>query len=152
MTPSPKRRYRPEFLSGVIAEPTLSFGGNHEHVDPKTGLALYGPYCSPGLTRPALSSMIVGAVGPPAMIADAVAWLDACKGVITNTGEQPYLYPHFPGCRPSDAPYFCELITQPQWHDTIRDADLKRAVANPIFEERLAAVIDLYVAGIETLS
>ena len=36
------------------------FGGSHEHVDPKTGLALYGPYCPPGLGRPALSSIIVG--------------------------------------------------------------------------------------------
>jgi len=154
MTQLPKRPYhpRPEFLSGVIAEPTLLFGGNHEHIDPKTGLALYGPYCPPGLSRPALSSMIVGVVGPPAMVADAAAWLEGCKNVITNSGEQPYLYPHFPGCRPSEAPYFCELISQPQWHDTIRDVDLKRALAKPIFEERLAAVIDLYVAGIETLS
>ena len=143
---------RPGFFSGVIAEPTLLFGGNHEHVDPKTGLALYGPYCPPGLSRPSLSSMIVGAVGPPAMVADAAAWLEACKGVITNSGEQPYLYPHFPGCRPGGPPYFCELISQPQWHDIVRDADLKRAVGRPIFEERLAAVIDLYVAGIETLS
>lgn len=154
MTRASRRPYHPraEFLCGVIAEPTLLFGGNHEHVDPKTGLALYGPYCPPGLSRPALSSMIVGAVGPPAMVADATAWLEACKGIITNSGEQPYLYPHFPGCRGSAAPYFCDLISQPQWNDTIRDIDLKRALTTPIFEERLAAIIDLYVAGIETLS
>lgn len=155
MTRHPKRSpptRAPEFLSGVIAEPLLLFGGNHEHVDPKTGLALYGPHCPPGLPRPALSSMIVGAVGPPAMIADATAWIGACAGMITNVGDQPFLYPHFPGCRRDAPPYFCDLVFQQQWCDTIRDADLKRALAKPIFEDRLAAVIDLYLAGIETLS
>jgi hypothetical protein len=49
-----------DFLAGVLAEPLLMFGGSHEHVDPKTGLALYGPYCPPGLGKPALSSIIVG--------------------------------------------------------------------------------------------
>jgi len=34
----------PAFESGVISEPLLSFGGHHEHIDPKTGLSLYGPY------------------------------------------------------------------------------------------------------------
>ena len=90
MTRPPNRTPRgraPEFLSGVIAEPTLLFGGNHEHVDPKTGLALYGPHCPAGLARPALSSMIVGAVGPPAMIADASAWIEACAGILTNAGD-----------------------------------------------------------------
>jgi hypothetical protein len=142
----------PEFLAGVIAEPTLLFGGNHEHVDPKTGLALYGPHCPAGLARPALSSMIVGAVGPPAMIADAAAWIEACTGMVTNAGDQPLLYPHFPGCRRDSAPFYCDLVFQQQWCDTIRETDLKRALAKPIFEERLAAVIDMYLAGIETLS
>ena len=141
-----------EFLCGVIPEPLLLFGGNHEHVDPKTGLALYGPHCAPGLTRPALSSMIIGAVGPAAMIGDAAAWVQACSGMITNTGEQPFLYPHFPGCRRDAAPYFCELIIQQQWCEAIRDTDIRRALAKPIFEDRLSAVMELYLAGIETLS
>jgi hypothetical protein len=59
----------PDFLAGVLAEPLLAFGGSQEHVDAKTGLALYGPYCPPGLSRPTLSNMIIGAVGPAAMVA-----------------------------------------------------------------------------------
>src|ERR1700730_15307900 len=83
----------PDFLAGVLTEPLLAFGGSHEHVDPKTGLALYGPYCSPGLARPALSPIIVGAVGPARMGADAAAWMEACRGIVTNRGTEPYLYP-----------------------------------------------------------
>ena len=140
-----------DFLAGVLAEPLLAFGGSQEHVDPKTGLALYGPYCPPGLVRPTLSNMIVGAVGPAAMVADAAAWVDACRGIITNSGAQPFLYPHFPGCRQSQLPFYCDLLFRDQWCETIRDIELKRALAEPIFENRLMAVINLYMAGLETL-
>lgn len=127
------------------------FGGSHEHVDPKTGLALYGPYCPPGLGRPALSSIIVGAVGPAPMVADAGAWVDACRDIITNSGAEPFLYPHFPGCRQDQLPFYCDLLFRDQWCETIRDAELKRALAQPIFEDRLMALINLYMAGLETL-
>jgi hypothetical protein len=141
----------PDFLAGVLTEPLLAFGGSHEHVDPKTGLALYGPYCSPGLARPALSTIIVGAVGPARMVADAAAWIEACRGIVTNSGTEPYLYPHFPGCRQDLLPFFCDLLFRDQWCETIKDAELQRALAQPIFEDRLMAVIDLYLAGVETL-
>ncbi len=35
---------RPRLTCGVLPEPHLVFGGGHRHIDPKTGLALYGPY------------------------------------------------------------------------------------------------------------
>src|ERR1043166_1401597 len=141
----------PDFLAGVLMEPLLSFGGSQEHVDPKTGLALYGPYCSSDLQRPSLSSIIVGAVGPAAMVADAGAWIDACRGVITNSGSEPFLYPHFPGCRLDRAPFYCALLFRGQWCETIKDIDLRKALALPIFEQRIMAVIDLYLSGVETL-
>ncbi len=61
----------PNFESGLISEPLLAFGGQQRHVDPKTGLALYGPYSLVGQTVPMLKNIIVGIVGPPAMIAAA---------------------------------------------------------------------------------
>jgi hypothetical protein len=150
----PERRHQrgPDFLAGVLDEPLLSFGGSHEHVDPKVGLALYGPYCPSDMPRPTLSSIIVGAVGPAAMIADARAWIEACRNVITNDGAEPYLHPHFPGCRQDQLPFHCELLFRDQWCERIKDAQLKTAVAKPIFEDRLMAVIDLYLEGMETLN
>src|ERR1700689_28924 len=47
----------PNFDSGIISEPLLMFGGGHKHVDPKTGLALYGPYSLQGHTRGPLRSI-----------------------------------------------------------------------------------------------
>ena len=92
----------PNFESGLISEPLLAFGGQQRHVDPKTGLALYGPYSLVGQSVPTLKNIIVGIVGPSGMIADAEAWLNACRGMLTNEGAQPFLYPHFPGINPSD--------------------------------------------------
>ncbi len=54
----------PNFESGILAEPLLAFGGRHEHVEPKTGLSLYGPYSLIGQARPTPSAVIVGTVGP----------------------------------------------------------------------------------------
>jgi hypothetical protein len=154
MARRPERRHQrgPDFLAGVLDEPLLSFGGAHEHVDPKVGLAIYGPYCQPDLPRPTLNSINVGAIGPAAMIADARAWIDACRGIITNTGMEPYLYPHFPGCRHDQLPFYCDLLFRDQWCEPIRDAELKTALAKPVFEQRLMAVIDLYLERLETLN
>src|SRR5436309_11883982 len=91
------RQQSPNFPSGVIPEPLLSFGGRHLHVDPKLGLGLYGPYSLVGQPKPALTNIIVGIIGPPAMVADAEQWLRACRGVLTNDGKQPFMRPHFPG-------------------------------------------------------
>src|SRR5690242_6611963 len=76
----------PNFDSGIISEPMLAFGGKHFHADPKTGLALYGPYSLTGQTGPAVGTIKVGIVGPASMVADAEAWLQACRGMLTNDG------------------------------------------------------------------
>src|SRR3972149_7962023 len=92
------RKYcSPAFESGVLSEPLLVFGGQHQHIDPKTGLALYGPYSLVGQNKSPITSIILGTVGPSAMLADAEQWLKACQNVVTNEGSEPFLYPHFPG-------------------------------------------------------
>jgi hypothetical protein len=141
----------PDFDSGVVSEPLLAFGGRHEHIDPKTGLALYGPYTIAGQTHLSLSSFIVGIVGPADMIADAEQWLSACKGVLTNDGTQPFLYPHFPGFN-SGLPFQCELITGDTWHESIKETSLQAAVGEPDFTERIKKVTGLYIRAIETLA
>lgn len=146
-----RTRSIPNFDSGVISEPLLLFGGQQRHVDPKTGLALYGPYGLMGQSGPTLKTITVGIVGPPAMIADAEMWLKACQAVLTNEGTQPFLYPHFPGFNPSSA-FQCELIFGDTWRESIRDADLKTAVASSEYPIRIKNVIRLYVRALEVLA
>lgn len=141
----------PDYESGVISEPLLAFGGRHEHVDPKIGLGLYGPYSLAGQSRPSLMSITVGIVGPPAMAADAEQWLQACRGVITNDGSQPFRYPHFPGFN-NEHPFQCELIFGDTWRETFRKGELDEALQHADFYERIRKVVALYVRALEVLA
>jgi len=146
----PARR-TPNFDSGVITEPLLAFGGNHRHIDPKTGLGLYGPYTLAGQDRPSLSNIIVGMVGTNSTIANTEQWLKACERVLTNDGSQPFLYPHFPGFN-SGYPFQCQLTYGDTWRDHIDPAALKDAIGIPNFFNRIKGVVSLYLHSIETLA
>ncbi len=151
-TPTERARQRtPDFDSGIISEPLLAFGGGHRHVDPKTGLGLYGPYSLVGQPRPPLANIIVGIVGPAPMVADAEQWLAACKGVLTNDGSQPFLYPHFPGFNPSH-PFQCDLTFGDTWREVLKTSDAQEALRPTNFYERVKRVVRLYLRGIEVLA
>jgi hypothetical protein len=151
------QRYRrsparlPNFESGILAEPLLAFGGHHEHVDPKTGLSLYGPYSLVGQARPTPSGVIVGTVGPASMIADAEGWLSACRGLLKNDGSQPFLYPHFPGFNPA-LPFQCDLVYGDTWREAIRSEAFKDVLGLANFYERVKRVVQLYVRAVEVLA
>lgn len=154
---NPPRRHRrqparlPNFESGILAEPLLAFGGRHEHVEPKTGLSLYGPYSLIGQARPTPSAVIVGTVGPASMIADAEAWLSACRGLLKNDGHQPFLYPHFPGFN-SEPPFQCEMVYGDTWREAIKTEAFKDVLGLSNFYDRVKRVVQLYVRGIEVLA
>jgi hypothetical protein len=141
----------PNFDSGIISEPLLAFGQQHRHVDPKTGLALYGPYSPTGQPGPTLKSIIVGIVGPPGMVADAEHWLQGCQGMLTNEGTQPFLYPHFPGFNSSE-PFQCDLVFGDAWRETIRDTAFKVALAEKQYELRVKNVVRLYIDALQVLA
>lgn len=141
----------PSFDCGVLPEPRLAFGGRHLHVDPKTGLSLYGPY-SPGDQRqPVLTSIIVGIVGPPAIIAAAEQWLEACRGLLTNDGSEPFLRPHFPGFN-STSPFKCDVRYGNTWRESVSPRDITTALEESEDEVRIKRVVDLYVRKIEVLA
>ncbi|MFN8792580.1 MAG: argonaute/piwi family protein [Bdellovibrionales bacterium] len=144
-------RRPPSFDSGVVEEPLLLFGGRKEHVDPKTGLSLFGPYSLSGQNKPTLSSITVGIIGPGNMVADAQQWLNAVKGLLTNDGSQPYLYPHFPGFN-SDLPFQCDFVHGDTWNESLKSSDLTHALEPINMTERINRVVDLYIKAVETLS
>ncbi len=85
------------------------------------------------------------------MIADAEAWLQACKGMLNNDGSQPFLFPHFPGFH-KEAPFQCDLIFGDTWRETIKVADFKTALAEPEFYDRVKKVVQLYSEALETIA
>lgn len=141
----------PNFDSGIIPEPLLTFGGKHHHVDQKTGLSLYGPYHLVGQSGPTLSNVKIGIVGPASMIADAEAWLQSSRGMLTNDGSQPFLYPHFPGMNRT-GPFQCELVLGEPWRESIKDSAFRSATTKPEFEARVKSVVQLYIKSIEILA
>ncbi|MFL3663673.1 MAG: argonaute/piwi family protein [Flavobacteriales bacterium] len=138
------------FQCGILPEPLITFGGNHTHVDPKTGLSLYGPYTPSGQDTPTLSNIIIGVVGPKNMVADAKQWLGACKDALTNDGSNPYANPHFPGIS-SDGVYQCKLTYGDTWSEVIKDNIISNALKGT-YQERLNAIIKLYIESIGILS
>jgi len=141
----------PSFDSGLMAEPLLAFGGGHEHVDPRTGLALYGPYTMTGQTEPVLSSIRVGLVGPAAMVADTEQWLVGCRSPVLNDGSNPFEHPPFPGFN-AEHPFKCELLLGSTWQETLRDRDLRDALSPANYFECIKRVIEAYAKGIATLT
>lgn len=147
-----RRPYRrPLFESGIIAEPLLSFGGQHGHIDPKTGLGLYGPYSLAGQRQPVLSTIAVGCIGPPNMIADAEQWLRACQGRLMNNGAEPLQNPHFPGFN-RDHPFQCELRFGDPWREAIKQSAIDTALREINFHDRISQIVQLYIGAIEVLA
>ena len=84
---------RPRLMAGWVEEPALLFADNHEHVDPKTGIPLYGPR-SLGTCRHK-REVHVGIIGTSESVDLARRYYDqASYGVDGDDDHAP-----FPGCR-----------------------------------------------------
>ena len=93
----------PRLTAGWVDEPALLFADNHEHVDPKTGIPLYGPR-SLG-TRRHQREVHVGFIGTSESVELARRYYDqASYGVDGDDHHAP-----FPGCR-SDRGFRCDLL------------------------------------------
>ena len=127
----------PSFESGVIAEPLLVFGGHRGHIDPKTGLSLYGPYTVDDQENPPLSSLTLGFVGPHLLLSTARNWVSSCQRPVFNDGRQPFLYPHFPGFN-EGFPFQCGLRFGDAWQEVIDEVKVVQALKNPDRAMRIA--------------
>ncbi|MEM6814170.1 MAG: hypothetical protein AAF600_07205 [Bacteroidota bacterium] len=146
-----KKKYNGvSFDGGIVKEPMITFGGSHIHVDPKTGISLYGPYTPEGVKNPTLGNIIAGIVGPKEMVSDSLRWLDACTDLLTNDGTNPYSNPHFPGVT-IDGPYQCNLVFGETWYEVIKDELIAEALKGS-YNERLNKLVKLYIEAIGVLS
>jgi hypothetical protein len=82
----------------ILAEPELEFGGAGRHIDPRFGIANYGPA---DLDVNTLDSppIRVGLVGPADQLDGLRRWLDRCRAPLPPKDERyPTLFPGWPGC------------------------------------------------------
>ena len=100
---SPLALDTPRLSAGWVEEPGLRFADDHEHVDPKTGIPLYGPR-SLGTFRHK-REVHVGIIGTSESADFARRYYEqASDGVDGDDGHAP-----FPGCR-ADRGFRCDLV------------------------------------------
>lgn len=89
----------------VLAEPELEFGSAARHVDPRFGIAAYGP--ADRLTAAAPHEIRVAVVGLPSDIDGLLGWFDRCRQPIAAPAGKATrmlnLFPEFPGFAPGVA-------------------------------------------------
>lgn len=118
-----------------LPEPELFFANKQRCVDPRTGLAAFGPYSKTDATR--RESIRVGIVGPADAIDRAVSLLAQMQlPVEQKESVDCVLHPSFPGLN-SGEPFQIELITQPIWHRSLRPIDIRLVEAEEDFTRRV---------------
>jgi hypothetical protein len=81
----------------ILSEPELEFGGASRHIDPRFGIANYGP-ADLNLDLGG-RTVRVGLIGGAGDLDALSAWVDRCRSPIAaKDNRYPHLFPEFPGC------------------------------------------------------
>jgi hypothetical protein len=100
-----------------IPEPLLQFAEAGFHVDPKAGIARYGPASWHTAQHP--KAVTVGLIGTAEMMAKTEQWLISNAEGVDGTASQP----DFPGYG-LDRGFFSELVFDEQWRALITQTEL----------------------------
>lgn len=136
-----------ELSAALLEEPVLVFGHGGKHVDPKAGLALYGPAGHPkGGQAP--MSITLGFVGVAEAVETARQW---CLGL--NSGFDPdkdnvRLFPPFPGIGKA---FGCRLLVPENLSYEIPRKELAAALEHKSHMKRVLACSRLFVDGLQVL-
>lgn len=105
-------------LCEYLTEPLLSFSTEQLHVDPKAGIARYGPRSYGKAEHP--ERVAVGIIGSAETAATAEGWLrSSAEGVLGDEKN-----PEFPGYQ-GDRGFFSELVFDNGWKQTITQTELQ---------------------------
>jgi hypothetical protein len=106
-----------------LQEPDLRFSGDNRCVDPRTGLAAFGPY---GVSSQEQATQIrIGIVSNAEGIDDVLKLFEEMSRPIEQDANLDCVQsPSFPGMN-SQAPFRVHLVTQGQWHRTLHKWDFR---------------------------
>jgi len=90
--PRPAPLTPPGIVSGYLPEPLLRFADDGLHIDPKAGIARYGPRSLTSTCRHPIQ-LRVGLIGPAEQIENARVWLETCAQGVNGDAKNP----EFPG-------------------------------------------------------
>jgi len=123
----------------VLDEPELEFGRGGRHVDPRQGIAFYGPADIDGTVK----QVRVAIIGPQAHIDGIKAWLERCRKRIDGKDSHlRYLHQPFPGFSP-DSPFAATVVFDSRLERALSKRELAVMVGlNPL--AALTAAVELY--------
>lgn len=120
-----------------LNEPLLVFGDRGMHVDPKAGIARYGPYSySPARRHP--QTIRVGFIGTAETIDQAQHWLELTARGVPGDAK----HPEFPGFQ-RDRGFFSQLLFEQAWTETISQTELDSTLAIRDRRARFEAMLGL---------
>lgn len=133
-----------------LQEPDLVFGGDRRCVDPRTGLAAFGPF---GGTRPEETKQVrVGIVGTAEAIDKTIKLLKEISRPIEQGAHVDCVQnPSFPGINPQ-APFRVHLLTQSQWHRSLHKRDFRSMEESDDFNTRLWLLQELLGSEVRAIS
>lgn len=116
------------FKTLFIPEPMIELGHGGKSVDPKAGIALFGP-CGTA-EGSSLKSIRVGMIGTGDTITAAVHWLNKCKQVVhpSKSDIDPILFPSFPGME-SEQGFSCTLEYPDRLQEVLTPGEIARCTA-----------------------
>lgn len=132
-------------LAMHLEEPILLFGGDHQAVDPKAGLSLFGTYTA------SRSPINIGIIGDNTTVAQAERVLRGITRKIPGPNKYPAWTPSFPGISPQ-TPFGCDLNVEDKWICTIKSRDVDDLGSIKSRSKRIGAGIRLitsHMAAVE---
>lgn len=136
----------------ILDEPELEFGGGGRHIDPRHGIANYGPVDAGTDTAP--SRIRIGIVGPEALADQIRTWLQRAREPLPAKPPkypgQARLFPTFPGFD-LDHSYRCVLAIDERDIRPLR-ADLDTQLASMDSAAATALAVDEYMQEITWLA
>jgi hypothetical protein len=139
-----------KLLAWHIEEPYLLFGGNQRSVDPRSGIATFGPYYLPEQGQPSPSEIRLGVIGDGETIALTRHWLEMCRNPIESPKENLYLFPSFPGFQ-KDATFRCELLTSNSLIESISEHEINAIVDIPNVNIRIRKAVELFITKLRLI-
>lgn len=131
-----------------LREPELEFAGGLRHIDPRAGIAAYGPADAGSAGAP--REIPVGLVGDAAGLDGLRRWLDRCREPMARKEtHQDRLFPDWPGFA-SDRAFRSSLVFDERDHRVLSQSAMRGLKAKPM-AERVPALVELFISELDPL-
>ncbi|MDA7881046.1 hypothetical protein N9A94_01945 [Akkermansiaceae bacterium] len=146
---------KPSVEALCIEEPQLLFGDGQLGVDPKAGIAEYGPF---DVVRGGSKTINLALIGTPEGVQSYIEFLQKAQaGIepgINSRGKfaDPFTFPRFPGFS-SDSSFRADFVSSIKAHHrTIHSEFFDKAVTGAPDESKIRNVVELLIPELEALS